>query len=281
VPERPLWSERQGGSLPLTEAGFGKLIEHLIARCRDLRLFEEGLGIGEMQSVMSDRSRGKHNAEVFFTYRLGEPHPASVLELPTVVRFRSDDQTFDVLELLFREIVSLPHDPHAWPAKAYNREEGQQRFRDLVNPVLARRDPPLELDERGTIVQRVAEPMRRLIEQPLPESAPKREVLDRVDDAIAHYRRRQATAGDRRAAVRELADVLEFLRADVKQHMLSKDESDLFRIANEFALRHNKPTTRRDFDEPVWLAWLFYVYLATIRLTLELSRRDDQDVAGA
>jgi hypothetical protein len=126
-------------------------------------------------------------------------------------------------------------------------------------------------------VRRTPEPFRRLVDQPLPESTPKREVADRVADATAHFRRREATAGDRRAAVRELADVLEFLRADVKQHLLRKDEADLFRLANEFALRHNKPTSRRDFDEPVWLAWLFYVYMATIRLTLELSRREDSE----
>jgi hypothetical protein len=193
------------------------------------------------------------------------------MKYPSWVDSQSDDEIFDLLELLYREVVSYPSGREAYPS--WNRAAGQQRFRDALNPILARRDPPLELDETGIIVQRVAEPMRRLIEQPLPDTAPKREVVDGVDDAIAHYRRREATAGDRRAAVRELADVLEFLRADVKRHLPTQDERDLFRIANEFALRHNKPSTRRDFDEPVWLAWLFYVYLATIRLTLELRRR--------
>ena len=129
------------------------------------------------------------------------------------------------------------------------------------------------MTEEGAIVDRVTEPMRRLIEQSLPSNAPKREVRDRVDDAVAHFRRRGATPGDRRAAARELADVLEFLRADVKAHMLRKDENDLFRIANEFALRHNRPTTRRDFEEAIWLSWVFYVYLATIQLVLELRHR--------
>jgi hypothetical protein len=93
---------------------------------------------------------------------------------------------------------------------------------------------------------------------------------------VAHFRRRDATSGVRRAAVRELADVLEFLREDVKEHMLSEDERVLFRFANEFAIRHNKRETRRDFDEPAWLAWAFYVYLASIRLTLELRRRESR-----
>jgi hypothetical protein len=57
----------------------------------------------------------------------------------------------------------------------------------------------------------------------------------------------------------------------VKEHMLNEDERALFKLANEFAIRHNKRETRRDFDEPAWLAWAFYVYLATIRLVLNLG----------
>src|SRR3954454_3464848 len=132
----------------------------------------------------------------------------------------------------------------------------------------------MELLDSGHIVQRVEEPFRRLIEQPLPSHVPKREVSDRVEDAVRHFRRRGATAGDRRAAVRELADVLEYLRADVKAHLLPEDERALFELANKFAIRHNKRETRRDFDEPAWLAWAFYVYLATIRVTLVLRDRD-------
>jgi hypothetical protein len=274
VPDRPLWSERQGGTLPLTAAGFSKLVEQMLKRCKRERLFEGELGITEPKLSVGPR---RHDPVEFFTFRLGDPWPAEVFKLPTLVQFHSDDQVFDLLELLHREVVSYPTEPDVWPSKAYDQPEGQRRFRDAVNPILARRDPPLEMDETGTIVQQTPEPFRRLVEQPLPENAPKREVVDRVADAVAHFRRREATTGDRRAAVRELADVLEFLRDDVKEHMLRKDEGDLFRIANEFALRHNKPETRRDFEEPVWLAWLFYVYLSTIRLTLELSRRSAAD----
>ena len=190
----------------------------MLKHCASARLFEAELGItGSVDRCAGPRRR---DPVEFFTFRLGDPWAVGVLEIPALVKYQSDDQVFDL------------------------RPEGQRRFRDAVNPLLARRDPPLEMDETGTIVQRIPEPFRRLIEQPLPQDAPKREVVDRVNDATTHYRRREATAGDRRAAVRELADVLEFLRKDVKQHMLRKDQSDLFRIANEFALRHNKPETR-------------------------------------
>jgi hypothetical protein len=178
----------------------------------------------------------------------------------------------DLIEVLYREGIMAPVDD-GMPADSYEQAPAQLQFREWVNPVLARRDPPLELNESGVIEEQVAEPFRRLIEQPLPQEAPKREVTDRVADAISHFKRRGATIGDRRAAARELADVLEFLRKDVQVHMLKKDEGDLYRLANDFALRHNKPETRRDFEEAVWLSWTFYVYLATIRLVLELKRR--------
>lgn len=266
-----LWSERRGGTLGLTRDGYHKLVELFLKRCSHERLFEEALGIG--RSDIPGAARGRHHPDEFFTYRLGDPWPAEVLRMPGFCRYESDDRLFDLFELLHREVVSYPLEPDYWPTSGFDQEEGRRRFAEGLNRILERRDPPLEIDSTGTILQRVGEPFRRLVEQPLPDEAPKIEVTDRVGDAVAHFRRRDATAGDRRAAVRELVDVLEFLRKDVKEHMLTEDERALFRLANEFPIRHNKRETRRDFDDPAWLAWAFYVYMATIRLTLDFARR--------
>jgi hypothetical protein len=215
---------------------------------------------------------GRHNVVEFFTMRMGDPWAAKAINNLGLLDFESRDRIYDLMELLYREAVSVRTDPDT-PSTPVDKAEGQARFREIVNPILRRCDPPLELTVDGDIVQEVVEPFRRLVEQSLPDDAPKREASDRVDDAVAHFRRRGATPGDRRAAVRELADVLEFLRPDVKEHLLSEDERVFFHLANEFAIRHNKRETRRDFDDPAWLAWAFYVYLATIRLVLELRRR--------
>lgn len=40
----------------------------------------------------------------------------------------------------------------------------------------------------------------------------------------------------------------------------------LFRIANEFDLRHRNDGQRADYDE-AFLTWIFYWYLTTIQLT--------------
>lgn len=176
---------------------------------------------------------------------LGDPWAAEAMRNKVAIEYATDDQVFDLIELLHRDAVSVAK-PDKRGGTPFNREAGRAMLRERINPILARRDPPLELMENGQIVQRVQEPFRRLVDQPLPEETPEREVQARVSDAVAHFRRRDATAGDRRAAVRELADVLESIRDDVKEHMLTEDERVLFRFANEFAIRHNKRDTRRD-----------------------------------
>lgn len=270
---RPLWSERHGGSLALSKDGFGTLLYQAFESLIADNYFTEEFDWPDQ--------RGRHpsaKAEAFFSMKLGDPWAARAITSEFVLQIADDAKLFDLIELLHREVVR-EHQPYR-DDLIYNDdapEVGRAALREAVNPILARRDPPLELLDNGEIVERAPEPFRRLVEQALPADAPKKEVRDRVDDAVAHFRRRGATAGDRRAAVKELADVLEFLRDDVKEHMLSEDEGALFQLANNFAIRHNKRETRRDFDEPAWLAWAFYVYLATIRLTLELRGRGDAD----
>lgn len=42
--------------------------------------------------------------------------------------------------------------------------------------------------------------------------------------------------------------------------------SDLFQIANEFGVRHHnqKQKQKTNYDERIWLSWMFYYYLANI-----------------
>ena len=86
----------------------------------------------------------------------------------------------------------------------------------------------------------------------------------RVSTAILKFRRRGSSASDRRDAVRDLADVLEFLREEVKKVLKSADESDLFNLANNFGIRHHRKGQKTDYDQSIWLSWMFYYYLATI-----------------
>jgi hypothetical protein len=48
--------------------------------------------------------------------------------------------------------------------------------------------------------------------------------------------------------VRDLADVLEYLRPNVQTLLTSKDENDLFNLANNFGIRHHNDRQKTNCD---------------------------------
>jgi hypothetical protein len=94
-------------------------------------------------------------------------------------------------------------------------------------------------------------------------------VQGRIDAAIQKFRRRNGSLDDKRDAVKALADVLEFLREDVKKVITNKDENDLFNIANNFGIRHHNDQQKTDYEKAIWYDWMFYHYLATTQAILK------------
>ena len=91
---------------------------------------------------------------------------------------------------------------------------------------------------------------------------------------MLQFRRHGSTVDDRRQAVRDLADVLEYLRPKVQSILTSNDEKDLFNLANNFGIRHHNDRQKTNYDATLWLAWMFYFYLSTVHVLL---RKMDQD----
>lgn len=58
---------------------------------------------------------------------------------------------------------------------------------------------------------------------------------------------------------------------------MKADESDLFQIANRFVIRHHEPSQKTNYDAAIWLPWMFYVYLASIHLSLRLIQRANSE----
>lgn len=114
-----------------------------------------------------------------------------------------------------------------------------------------------------------------ILEADVPTSDAK--VGNRIDAAVLRFRRHGSTFDDRRQAVRDLADVLEYLRPKVKDLLSSGDESDLFNIANNFGIRHHNDRQKTDYDAQLWLPWMFYFYLSTIHVLLRKLERAGKD----
>lgn len=274
-----LHSERHGRARELSLGDLALLVWKQIARARDYHwLFRgtlqpyQGLGPVEEKPTIID-------AESFFTARLkvsGLRYYVLETDWPPSFLFQPFDLDLllDLVELLYGEVVAKPimvHPPECLDIEGFDKEAGQKIFRDEVNEVLKLASPPLELLPIGHVVER-DEQHRELYVEPIPEEV-EAEIRDPVNHALGLFLRRGATDEDKRAAVKQLADALEHLRPEVDEQLLSRDERDLFRIANGFAIRHNGANQQRNYDKPVWLAWMFHIYLATIRAVVAVRDR--------
>jgi len=153
---------------------------------------------------------------------------------------------------------------------------GKSSYRDAINPILYRYKK-VELSENGEILQSIEEGFEPLFNAPIPTSDDS--IKTKINSAIYKFRRVASTIDDRRDALRDLADGLEFLRDQIKTVFIKKDEADLFNIANSFGIRHHNVKQKTDYDTGIWHSWIFYCYLSTIHACLRLIERQNRKEA--
>ncbi|MBD8064732.1 hypothetical protein IC608_04495 [Devosia sp. PTR5] len=184
----------------------------------------------------------------------------------------SEDDFFDVIEYLYTcvsEPVSGSYHNFSdcgmhW--EIFDRAKGQNTYVQRVNEVIGLYCEPFELSDSGEVLRAAEEGFQSLFEANAPTSDP--DIQTKLSGAVARYRRHGSSVDERRVAVRELADILEYLRPNLKIAIGRKDEDDLFNIANNFGIRHHNPSQKTGYDAALWLSWMFYFYLATIHLVL-------------
>lgn len=191
--------------------------------------------------------------------------------------YREDD-LFDVIEFLY-DYVSKPIDGQyhsynecGWHYNKFDRDSGQSEFRIEVNELLRDYDDGYELSTEGEVLIRGKRGLNLIFQADLPTDDTEN-VEARVRAAILKFRRYRATLEDRRDAVRDLVDVLEFLKPQLHNILTRGDESDLFNIANNFGIRHHNDRQKTDYDKAIWYSWMFYYYLATIHAAQRLIQR--------
>lgn len=190
-----------------------------------------------------------------------------------------EDDIFDLVELLYEHVSQSSGDVE-WDsqclecgAQSFDRNAGRLEFRAAVNDILRDYDVGYELTAEGEVVSLPPAGFAELEAAALPGLV-ERTVTERVDEARHKFRRRGATAAERRDALRDLADVLEYLRPRAREVLAKKDERDLFELANRFGIRHLNAGQQLDYDPAIWQSWIFYHYLATIHACTRLIERE-------
>lgn len=192
----------------------------------------------------------------------------------------AEDDFFDVVEFLYQH-VSKPIDGtfHNWNDcgmhwETFNKEKGQAEYREKVNSVLGHYSKPFELAAIGEVLHKPEAGFEQIFDADIPSTDGN--ISGRINAAVLRYRRHGSTIDDRRQAVRDLSDVLEYLRPKVKSLLTSADEKDLFNLANNFGIRHHNDQQKTTYDASLWLSWMFYFYLATIHVLLRKQQHSDK-----
>jgi hypothetical protein len=192
----------------------------------------------------------------------------------------TEEDIFDLIEFLF-DHVSKPLDGYihewsgcGWHYSSFDRDAGKREFLTRMNEILRDYSSGFELSPEGYVLARADEGLEPLEAASLPV-VDRENVEMRIHAAILKFRRHRASLDDRRDAIRSLADVLEFLRPRLKEVLDSKDEADLFNIANNFAIRHHNPSQKANYDRGIWYSWMFYFYLATIHAAVHLMKKTE------
>ncbi len=271
--DRQYYSRRRGLH-KVTHIDLPCLRDLFVTILRDFRqrhYFQEALGYycvdaGDVPGTIGADEEG------FFLRKLRKPGLWPIDDNATQY---SEDDLFDVIELL-HDLVSKPLEGRyhsygecGWHYETFDRHSGQQEYRTEINGLLCDYGCGYELSPDGEIQEIPEVGLGTLLEGTLYELDPTN-VEKRVREAIQRFRRRGSSLDDRRVSVRALADVLEFLRPQLGKVITRKDDGTLFRIANEFGIRHHDVKQKTDYDEAVWFSWMFYFYLATIHAVTRL-----------
>lgn len=190
----------------------------------------------------------------------------------------SEEDVFDVIEFLY-DHISKPIEGYyhsysncGWHYSTFDREVGRREYLSEINDLLQDYEGGYELSTDGEILASVEAGMDHLIKATLP-TYDGENVENRVNTAVLKFRRYRSSMEDRRDSIRDLADVLEYLRPQLKRVLTRPDEGDLFNIANNFGIRHHNSDQKTDYDKAIWYSWMFYYYLATIHAAIRLIEK--------
>jgi len=275
--KRNYYSVRTGKINPNNKVDFDVLKQLFLMSYKILDragYFQKYFGIDCVDGAVEGQIGDEFDAYVFINLRKENLFP-----IYTKLKDYDEDDFFDVLEFLHDHCSKgLNGYYHNWNNCGYHYEEfndieGQKYFREIINPILRDYQNGYEISECGEILILSDNGLSNLFEADIPTND-QENISNRINSSITKFRRYKSTLEDRKEAIRELADVLEFLRPEIKKHLDKKDENDIFNIANNFGIRHHNVDQKVNYDKAIWYSWIFYYYLATLHAVLRISKKN-------
>ncbi len=200
----------------------------------------------------------------------------------------TEDHIFDSIEFLYDraskpgEMVGMTSETgwNYYDYGNYDDKKGKEEFREKANAILANYKAGFELTQAGIILAIGTNGLQYILDA---EIIPYDEVNvdSKVRNAITKWRNRHLSLSEKREAIRELADVFEWLKKtkNLENVLDNKDTSALFDIANNFSIRHHNPNQKTNYDQTIWYSWIFHFYLATYHAAIRLLMKKEKESA--
>ncbi|MFC1771545.1 hypothetical protein ACFLZV_06645 [Candidatus Margulisiibacteriota bacterium] len=197
----------------------------------------------------------------------------------------NENQLFDVIEFLYDHISKpgklvdcIENGFNYQDYRDYDEAKGKEKYRDCINPLLARYRSGYELNKDGCILARCSDGTEEIINADIPKYD-ENNIDIRVREAIIKWRNRSLSISEKKDAIVELANIFEWLKKSgkLKKVLLKKDESAIFEIANNFCIRHHNPSQKQEYDKDIWNSWIFHIFLATYHATIRLIKRQEKN----
>ena len=269
-------ARRQPGDLTLEE--LYRKLQHLYLFFRDRDYFKEA---GITKTVIPEEI--KHKAALRLSFQV-----FPVTKWPSYQV--TEDHVFEALEFL-QDHVSRPG---AWTEMTnntgynysdydgYDESAGQAEFRKEANAFLADYGAGFEMTSEGNVLALGSDGLQDILRAKL-VPYDETNVDSKVRSAIIKWRNRHLSLDEKRAAIRDLADVFEWLKKtkNLEKILDRKDESAIFDIANNFAIRHHNPQQKANYDQTIWYSWMFHFYLATYHAAIRLLIKHEQQSGAA
>ncbi len=253
----------------LTLAQLYQKLQSLYLMFREKDYFKQRTGISSYSRIPDQIQHEAALALDFQPFPIGDWEEADITE----------DHIFDVIEFLYDhvsepgELVEKQTDTgfNYSDYDTYDVKAGRANFREKANTFLVDYKAGYVLAESGQIIAQGTAGLQYILDADIvPYDV--RNVDSKVQHAVSKWRDRHSTPSDKKEAVRELADVFEWLKKTkrLEQVLDRKDESAIFEIANSFAIRHHDPKQKANYDQSIWYSWMFHFYLATYHAVIRL-----------
>ncbi|MFD2115837.1 hypothetical protein ACFSTH_11845 [Paenibacillus yanchengensis] len=268
--ERRYYSQRQGAVKPLVLKDLKSAFQSVYEDFTKKYYFIDLLG-----KRISDDDRIIGNSFEAFCMRKVNRN----IMHPMNASYYKEEDLFDVVELLHEYInyplVTIKDDYFSTTEVSSIPEKkavAQNEFRDEINIFLKQYSSGWELSNDGYIRNTLEESFVNLVDNT--EIYGDEENIDvKIRRAKELYLKHGSNKEDKKAAIREIGDALEFIRSDLKEK-IGKNEADLFNILNSFGIRHNNMSQKNNYDHDIYLPWMFYTFLSTYDAYVKLKKQE-------